>query len=132
MIILVVHYISVNPAVLHAELLNILAEDYLKQALTKPPVAGSHPSPAPARTSFLHAPSTARGTSGSSPEERTYKQSAALKSSAKYMQHKGEQASWVSTHSYERQNFVCVRGSKSSSQHCVQAIPFVFYILGVL
>lgn len=131
MIILVVHYISVNPVVLHAELLNILAEHFLnRQALTKLPAAGSHPSPAPAHTSFLHAPSTVRGTSGSSPEERTYKQTIALKSSAKYMQHKGEQASWVSTYSYEWQNFVCAGGSNSGSQHCAWAIPFVFPILG--
>lgn len=41
----------------------------LSLALTRPPVAGSHPSPSPARRSFLHAPSTPHGTSCNSPEE---------------------------------------------------------------
>lgn len=91
MMISVVHYISVSPAVLHAELLNILPEIFsfsppsFRQALTKPPGAGSHPSPAPARMSFLHAPSTVRGSSGSFPEEERHKQTTALKSSAKYV-----------------------------------------------
>lgn len=106
MIFSVVHYVSLNPAVLHAELLNILVEFYLKKqnkrTLTKPPGVGSHPSRAPARMSFLHASSTARGTSGSSPEESRHEQTSALKSSAKYPRYKCEQASCVSTHSGEQ------------------------------
>lgn len=39
------------------------------RTLTRPRAAGSRPSPAPARRSFLHAPSTPHGTSCNSPEE---------------------------------------------------------------
>lgn len=55
------------PSIVHGLIINKLR--VFSRALTRPPVAGSHPSPAPARRSFLRAPSTPHGTSCNSPEE---------------------------------------------------------------
>lgn len=55
------------PSIVHGWIINKLR--VFSRALTRPPVAGSRPSPAPARRSFLHAPSTPHGTSCNSPEE---------------------------------------------------------------
>ncbi len=55
------------PSIVHRWIINKLR--VFSRALTRPPVAGSRPSPAPARRSFLRAPSTPHGTSCNSPEE---------------------------------------------------------------
>lgn len=82
------------PSIVHRLIINKLR--VFSRALTRPPVAGSRPSPAPARRSFLRAPSTPHGTSCNSPEEGDTNKHVLLIS---IKVHRGKRNTWTTFHS---------------------------------